>query len=43
MRVFEKGRLRRTFRPKKEQVKGKGRHCVTRRFMIFSPHQILFG
>jgi hypothetical protein len=35
--------LRGMFGSKKEEVKGNGEAYITRRFMIYNPHEILFG
>jgi len=36
--------LRKTCGPKRDEVaEGGGEDCITRRFMICTPHQILFG
>jgi hypothetical protein len=41
--VFDHRVLMRTFRPKKDKVKGTGGNYILRILMICSPHQILFG
>jgi hypothetical protein len=43
LRVFENKVLRRIFGPKRDEVTGSGEDCITRSFMLCTPHQISFG
>jgi hypothetical protein len=43
IRVFEGRVLRKTFKPKREEVTGNGEHYITSSLMICTPYQILFG
>jgi hypothetical protein len=43
MWVFENKVLRRIFGPKRDEVTGEWKDCITRRFMLCTPHQISFG
>jgi hypothetical protein len=43
LRVFENKVLRRIFGPKRDEVTGEWRDCITKSFMLCTPHQISFG
>jgi hypothetical protein len=43
LRVFENRVLRRIFGPKRDEVTGGGEDCITKSFMLCTPHQISFG
>jgi hypothetical protein len=40
LRVFENRVLRRIFGPKRDEVTGEWRNCITRSFMICTPRQV---
>jgi hypothetical protein len=42
-RVFESRVLKKIFGPKRGEVTGSIEDYITRSFMIFTPHEILFG
>jgi hypothetical protein len=42
LRVFEDGVLRKTLRPKRDEVTGSGDY-IRRSFMLSTPHQMSFG
>jgi hypothetical protein len=42
-RVFENMVLRRIFQPKKDEVTGEWRKLHNEKFMICTPHPLLFG
>jgi hypothetical protein len=35
--------LRRIFGPKRDEVTGSGEDCITKSFMLCTPHQVSFG
>jgi len=43
LRVFENMVLRRIFGPRRDEVTGNGGDCITRSYMICTPHPILCG
>ena len=43
LRVFENRELRRTFGPKRDEVKGSGENYIIRSLMTCTAHPILFG
>jgi hypothetical protein len=43
LRGFENRVLRRLFGPKRDEVTGSGEDCITKSFMLCTPHQISFG
>jgi hypothetical protein len=43
LRVFEKKMQRRIFGPKRDEVTGSGEDCITKSFILCTPHQISFG
>jgi len=43
LRVFENMVLRRIFGPRRAEVTGNGGDCITRSYMICTPHPILCG
>jgi hypothetical protein len=42
-RVFESRVLKKTFGPRRGEITGSIEDYITRSFMVFSPHEILFG
>jgi len=42
-RVFESRVLKKIFGPKRGEVTGSREDYITRSFIIFNPHEILFG
>jgi hypothetical protein len=43
LRMFENRVLRRTFRPKRDEVRGNGENYIGRILMFCTPHPMLFG
>ena len=43
LKVFENRVLRRTFQPKRNEVRGNGENYIMRSLMIYSAHPVLFG
>jgi hypothetical protein len=43
LRLFDNGVLRRTFRLKRNELRGNGENYIMRRLMIYIQHPIFFG